>query len=165
MKKFNFTILVIVVIAIVTAGFLYNRYRVPPALHMPSIELTDLSGHRVSLQDYDGTPLFISFFATWCGPCMKELPELADLQDKLSDEKLKIICICDDPIDKLLPLQQKFGNKLIILHSGSKFHDIGVYTYPTNYIYNSSGNKVYQKVNPENWENDDVIEKVRQLLQ
>jgi thiol-disulfide isomerase/thioredoxin len=126
--------------------------------------LTDINGRKVSLQSYAGNPLFLSFFATWCGPCMRELPELADLKTKLSDQKLQLVCICDEPVEKLQALQARFGDKLIILHSEKSFHDIGIYTYPTNYIYNASGKKVYEKVNPDDWENPEIVEMVKMMI-
>jgi len=165
MKKTTISIIILVVFAASTAGFLYHRYKVPPTIDLPDISLTDLSGHRVSLQSYAGHPLFLSFFATWCGPCMRELPELADLRVKLSDQHLVLLCICDEPIEKLLPLQARFGDRLIILHSEKGFHDIGIFTYPINYIFNAKGVKVYEKVDPDNWESEDVINKVKHLIE
>ena len=164
MRRNTINIVILVILAVSIAGFLYKRYKVPPNIDLPDISLTDLSGHKVSLQSYSGHPLFLSFFATWCGPCMKELPELADLRVKLSDQHLQVICICDEPIEKLLPLQARFGDGLIILHSERNFHDIGIYTYPTNYIFNSKGVKVYEKVNPDDWESEDAISKIKQLI-
>jgi hypothetical protein len=96
---------------------------------------------------------------------MRELPELADLESALSDQKLQVICICDEPIEKLQQLQARFGDRLIILHSETKFHDLGIYTYPTNYIFNSNGKKVYEMVNPEDWENQEVINRIKQLIE
>ena len=165
MRKYIFTVVIPLFFVLAVAGFLYKRYRIPPSIDLPVIALTDLSGHQVSLSSYAGHPLFISFFATWCGPCMRELPELADLQSKLSDQKLRIVCICDEPIEKLQALQERFGDRLILLHSEKSFHDIKIYTYPTNYIFNAKGLKVYEQVNPEDWESTDVINRIRQLIQ
>jgi thiol-disulfide isomerase/thioredoxin len=165
MKKYVLTKVIPALIVLAVAGFLYKRYYIPPSIDLPVMALTDLSGHPVSLQNYAGRPLFINFFATWCGPCIGELPELADLRSKLSDQKLQVICICDEPVGKLQNIQDRFGDRLIILHSEKSFHDMGIYTYPTNYIYNARGLKVYEHVNPEDWENAEVIDRVRKLLQ
>jgi thiol-disulfide isomerase/thioredoxin len=165
MRKYIFTVVIPLFLVLTVAGFLYKRYRIPPSIDLPVIALTDLSGSKVSLQSYAGHPLFISFFATWCGPCMRELPELADLQSKLSNQKLQVICICDEPIEKLQTLQAHFGDRLIILHSEKSFHDIDIYTYPTNYIFNAKGVKVYEQVNPEDWESVDVINRINRLIE
>ena len=165
MRKYIFTLVIPVIIALAVGGFLYKRYRIPPAIDLPVIALTDLSGHPVSLQTYAGHPLFINFFATWCGPCMRELPELADLRSKLSDQKLQVICISDGPVEKLKNIQERFGNGLVILHAEKELHDMGIYTYPTNYIYNSDGRKVYEQVNPDDWESAPVVERIKNLIE
>jgi hypothetical protein len=96
---------------------------------------------------------------------MRELPELAELQSRLSNQKLQVVCICDEPVEKLKALQARFGDRLIILHSEKSFHDINIYTYPTNYIFNAKGLKVYEQVNPEDWENTDVINRISHLIE
>jgi len=165
MKKSAINTAILIIFVLCVSVFVYKRYNVPPAIDLPEISLTDLNGHKVSLNAYAGRPLFLSFFATWCGPCMRELPELADLRMKLSDEHLQLVCISDEPIERLLALQAHFGGQLIILHSAKNFHDIGIYTYPTNYIFNAKGNKVYEKVNPDDWENPDMIRNIKQLIE
>lgn len=164
MKKNMVTIAITFIIALAVGGFFYKRYNIPPSIALPDMALTDLNGQKVSLQSYAGHPLFLSFFATWCGPCMRELPELADLRMKLADQKLQLVCICDEPLEKLQTLQTRFGDKLIILHSEKSFHDIGIYTYPTNYIYNAQGQKVYEQVAEEDWEKTEVVDRVRKML-
>ena len=165
MKRYIFAVVIPLFLVLAAAGFFYKRYRIPPTIDLPVILLTNLSGHEVFLQSYAGHPLFISFFASWCGPCMRELPELADLQSKLSDQKLQVVCICDEPVEKLQALQAHFGDRLIFLHSEKKFHDINIYTYPTNYIFNPKGLKVYEQLYPEDWESTDVINRIRQLIE
>lgn len=164
MKKGLLSTVVLLVIAASVAGFLYKRYRVPPTIDLPAIALTNLEGQPVSLRAYAGKPLFINFFATWCGPCLMELPELAALKVKLADKQVQLICISDEPVERLLPIQAGLGNGLVVLHSNTKFHDMGVYTYPTNYIFNAACKKVYEKVNPDDWLSDATINKIRQLL-
>jgi thiol-disulfide isomerase/thioredoxin len=164
MRKQIFTLVIPALIVLLVVGFLYKRYRIPPSIDLPVIALTDLSGHPVSLQSYAGHPLFVNFFATWCGPCIQELPELADLRLKLSDQKLQIVCISDEPVEILKNIQSQIGNQLIILHSEKKLKETGIYAYPTNYIYNARGQKVYEKVNAENWEDNEVVERTRKIL-
>lgn len=152
-----------VFIAIGIGAFFYKRYHIPPHVDIPNIAVTDPGGQAVSLQAYNGRPLFLSFFATWCGPCMREMPELAALHDALHDKNIAIVCISDDPLEKLQTLQAIYGDKLIFLHAAS-LHDIGIYTYPTNYIYNASGKKVYDRVNTDQWADPALIESVRRSL-
>jgi thiol-disulfide isomerase/thioredoxin len=164
LKKDAVSTLIVALIAIGIAAFFYKRYHVPPVVDIPKLTLTDLKGNKVSLESYSGHPLFISFFATWCGPCIRELPELAELKDKLADKHLQVVCISDEGVEKLQRLDSLLGGHVIMLHAEKSLHDIGIYTYPTNYIYDALGKKVYDKVNPDNWNDAQLIEQIRKLL-
>ena len=57
------------------------------------VELSD--GKKVSLSDYKGKYLFLHFWATWCGPCRKELPELQQFYKSLSpSSKIQFLAVC-----------------------------------------------------------------------
>jgi len=53
----------------------------------------DLRGQTLSAADYEGKVLIITFWATWCGPCMKELPILSTIQKQVGNDKLQVIGI------------------------------------------------------------------------
>ena len=164
MRKHRSTYLTVIV-AICVGIFYYQRYRVPPAIDLPAIELIDMSGQMVNINSLSGHPLFISFFATWCGPCIYELPQLAGLRDQLADISLQVICISDEPIEKLKKLSDRFSGRILFLHSTTDMHSYGIYTYPTNYIFDAKGVKVYQKTEPEEWQDSAVAASVRLSLQ
>ena len=64
----------------------------------PDFSLKDLSGNTVSLKQYRGHVVLMDFWATWCFPCRKSIPELISLQNKYRDQKLIILGISlDDP--------------------------------------------------------------------
>jgi hypothetical protein len=74
------------------------------------------------------------------------------------------VCISDEPIEKLQKVETYAGDQLIFLHSETSLHDIGIYTYPTNYIFNAKGKKVYDKVNPDHWNEPALVEQIRAWL-
>ena len=160
----NRKVLVLVFLSLLlgVVGFYYQRYKLAPTIELPAIELTDLNGQSVPMAMYSGKPLFISFFATWCGPCRRELPELAVMHRLLS---LNIIAVSDEPIEKLKEIQPQLGLDVVILHSIKPLHDIGIYTFPTNYIFNREGKRVYAQTKPEDWTDATVVEQVRKIMQ
>src|SRR5579871_5270801 len=60
---------------------------------VPDITLPDLAGHPRSTREFLGRPLIINFWATWCEPCRRELPLLAQLLRDHRDEQLQIVGI------------------------------------------------------------------------
>ncbi|MBL7661674.1 TlpA family protein disulfide reductase [bacterium] len=62
----------------------------------PSFELKDLQGQTRSLQSFAGKTILLNFWATWCGPCIAEIPALIRLQTKLGSEKFQVLSISVD---------------------------------------------------------------------
>ena len=52
----------------------------------PDFTLSDMHGNEVSLSDFKGNIVIINFWATWCGPCRFEIPDLIDLQEKYNGD-------------------------------------------------------------------------------
>ena len=63
---------------------------------VPDIYLPDLSGKKRSLREWNGRPLMINFWATWCGPCREEIPLLMKLRTEHAKERLEVIGIAMD---------------------------------------------------------------------
>ncbi len=62
--------------------------------------LKSLDGENVSLSDFKGKVVLVNFWATWCAPCLKEMPKLNEMQAELGDKGLQILSIsADDPKD------------------------------------------------------------------
>jgi thiol-disulfide isomerase/thioredoxin len=70
----------------------------PPAVAtLPEFSLGNLAGEQQSIQSWPGKPLLINFWATWCGPCLREIPMLKELQTARPD--LQVVGIAIDKRD------------------------------------------------------------------
>jgi cytochrome c biogenesis protein CcmG/thiol:disulfide interchange protein DsbE len=68
----------------------------------PDFKLEDLSGKKVSLEDYKGKALLINFWATWCGPCKLETPWIVELRNQYAPKGFEVLGI-DSEGDDLKP--------------------------------------------------------------
>lgn len=78
-----------------------KRKAISPGNEAPGFTYPSIKGDTVSLADLKGSYVYIDVWATWCGPCIKEIPHLKELHDDLKDENIKFVSISvDDAEDK-----------------------------------------------------------------
>ncbi len=150
-----------IVIAILIAGFFYNKYRVAPKLKFESLELTDINGNKISLDSFYHKKLFVNFFATWCGPCMNEMAAIENAQQILANDNFQFLLISDEPLARLKNFQQQ--TQLLVLHSEKKLSLLDIVTIPTTYIVNEKHEIVYKQTSEADWSSETMIEKMRKL--
>jgi thiol-disulfide isomerase/thioredoxin len=77
----------------------------PPAVAaLPEFSLGNLAGEQQSIRSWPGKPLLINFWATWCGPCLREIPMLKELQTARPD--LQVVGIAIDKRDLVVPFAE-----------------------------------------------------------
>ena len=103
--------------------------------------LTDLEGKAWSLKSLEGKVVLVNFWATWCPPCRKEVPDLEALYKQFKDKGLVVLAISDEDAGKVKPFAARQGiSYTVLLDPGRKvntlFHVMGI---PKTFIYDRSG--------------------------
>ena len=163
--KNKFIFIAAITITILVGGFFYNKYRVAPKLKLETLELTDLAGNKISLNSFQNKKLFINFFATWCGPCIKELPSIASAQAILSKENFQFILISDEPAERLQSFKEKHGEDFLILHSIKPLQQYQIFSIPTSYVLNAKHEVVLKENGEEDWASPALIEKMKRVTE
>lgn len=96
---------------------LCNRWRkLSVGALSPNFNCTDLSGKKVSLSDFKGKYVYIDIWATWCGPCQREIPHLQKLEEKYHGKDIYFVSISCDNNKKAWENRVRAGLKGIQLH-------------------------------------------------
>lgn len=117
------------------------------SLPAPDVTVETMDGQSLNLADQDGKVLLINFWATWCAPCRKEIPDLVDLYSDLESEGLVIlgIAVDQDGLEAVEPFAKKHEiNYPIVLDPDQTLepHFDGLYGLPTTYVIDPSGHIV-----------------------
>jgi len=113
----------------------------------PEFKLTGLDGKPVTLADSRGKVILLNFWATWCGPCRAEIPDLVELQNKYKD-RLQILglVVDDDDQDAIKDFVEKFGiNYPVALATNDiRMQYGGIAALPTSFVLDAEG-RIVQK--------------------
>ena len=115
----------------------------------PALEINDLSGKPILLEEDKGKIILLNFWATWCGPCRAEIPDLIELQKKYKDQ-LDIIALSTDEDDaaEVKRFAQKAGiNYRIGMATDSLRNKYGgIPALPTSFVIDPQGRVVQKHV-------------------
>ncbi|MBN1300509.1 MAG: TlpA family protein disulfide reductase [Melioribacteraceae bacterium] len=149
-------------IAIILGLFIVNNLDGEPDNGPYPPGYLEFSGSTLKLSDYQGKIIILDFWATWCAPCRKAIPELIELGNEYEDKGVQVIGITMDDTDQKSNVEKfidefeidypvVWGNESIIYKYG------GIQTIPTSFIIDKNG-KVISRYNEyvpkETYEND-----------
>ena len=147
-------------------------YRVLPYLHVYEVEIGDqapefeLSG-GVSLTDYNGKLVLLNFWATWCPPCVAEVPSLNNLYEQFRDEGFVVLAISvDEEEDAYKRFLERFGVTFPTVRDPERKVSLryGTMKYPESYLINRQGIVIRKYINAQDWEHPEIVNYVRSVL-
>ena len=132
----------------------------------PTLELISIDKNVHTLSEYKGKPVIINFWATWCPPCVKELPAFNRAWSKVKDKGIEMIAVNvgDDPQTVIEFMKDIPIDFTVLLDpdseqiSGWQMHGL-----PSTFILNPNGEVAYQAVGEREWDNDELLAKVLAL--
>jgi thiol-disulfide isomerase/thioredoxin len=135
----------------------------------PTTGFTDEKGNVRTLKEFRGRVVLVNFWATWCAPCVREMPSLERLQAKLGGPDFTVIALSEDRSgwQKIGPFRDKMGLKALPL-----FHDVSsgamfavkASSLPTTIIYDRDGKEVGRMARPAEWDSPDALALIRYFI-
>ena len=112
------------------------------------LTLTELGGKTWTLKDQRGKVVLLNFWATWCPPCRKEMPDLESLYEQFKDQGLVILAISDEDAGKVRPfIAEHKVTYPILLDPGRKVNELfQIEGIPKTFVYDRAGKLVAQSI-------------------
>lgn len=129
--------------------------------------LADFKDKTHTLANYRGKVLLVNFWASWCPPCIYEMPELTRLQQQLADRPFEIIAInVGEKKYKVHKFTRLINFELPVLldTSNQAFRDWQVKTLPTSFLVDASGVVRHRIRGNPGWEQQETIALIEQLI-
>lgn len=133
----------------------------------PDFKLQDIDGESFTLKDYRGRWVFLHFWASWCGPCRKEMPAIEKLIEKIDGEKLKIVMInTAEDDDTIFTFLGSLGIEAISLMDidGIITEQYKPRGLPTTFIIDPKGHFRYQAIGGREWDKKEYLDFIQQII-
>ncbi len=136
----------------------------------PVTPITTADGQETTLAAFQGRVVLLNFWATWCAPCIREMPSLDRLQAKLKGEGLVVVAVSEDfaGLDLVGPFFErlKLENLAIFLDSdGALSKAFGIAGLPTTLLIDREGRVVGGLEGPAEWDSGEAVALIRHYLQ
>jgi len=140
-----------------------KKLRITPATQW--IEAHDFAGKMmdaksVNLQDYRGRFVLLNFWATWCSPCLKEMPDLENAYNEMGQEKLVVLAVgMGESVEKIKAFFNKYGFTFPLLADNrmkiTKLY--GVRNIPVTYLIDPDGVVLGRALGVRDWASPDLL--------
>ena len=138
---------------------------------LPVVKVKDLKGKSIDFQNIEnnGDPIVISFWATWCKPCKKELNTIADIYEDWQEETgVKLVAVSIDDsrsVSKVNPYVNASGWDYDIYIDANKHlaRAMGVSTVPHTFLINGNGKIVYEHRGYVDGDEEKLFEQIRKI--
>jgi thiol-disulfide isomerase/thioredoxin len=140
---------------------------VAPPIEAPALALPDLEGVPHHLDDYRGRVVLVNFWATWCLPCLREMPGIKRLQEVMAGRPFQVLAVnVEESERRIRGFKERLDLDFVMLRDGSgrAFRTWKVRVFPTSYLIDPQGRIRFAAVGPIEWDSEEAVQAVEGLL-
>ena len=133
----------------------------------PRFSITADNGKTVTRSDFGGRLLVLNFWATWCPPCIQELPSLNEFQERMRAKGVVVVGISLDKNEqsyKQFLDRAKVGFVTARDPEANISSSYGTFKYPETYVIGPDGKVLEKFIGPENWLNAEIMARIEKHL-
>lgn len=147
---------------LITVGiFLFIRYKTVPELEQDSLIVTDSQGFAHKLSELTEGNTVVHFYASWCGPCLRELPKIKSFMETPLGKEINFVFITEDREDQVKAFYERYG---FPIYRVNKLKEANVYSIPVTYLINKNHEIVKSDLGSWNWSDEALKNEIETLI-
>ncbi|HCX20620.1 MAG: thiol:disulfide interchange protein [Flammeovirgaceae bacterium] len=130
---------------------------------LSKVQLTDLKGETLDSEQFSNKVVILNLWATWCNPCIKEMPDLVEMEKELPEDFVLILA-SDESLEKIQQFIERRSFDLSFTQIQTSVESLGVYSLPTTFIIGKEGQLLETLVGARKWDSPEQIEQLKTYL-
>lgn len=136
--------------------------------HLPPLALRETAGGPALLSEWADTPLVLNVWATWCGPCRKEMPALQALSERLAPKGIRVVALSvDDDVNLMREFLIKYGVTLptpVAASASEAFRLLKAFALPVTFYVGRGGKILGLHTGARSWDDEAVVQELLGIL-
>jgi thiol-disulfide isomerase/thioredoxin len=141
--------------------FMLVRYKTVPSLEQDSIIVIDSANVQHKLSELTRGATVVHFYASWCGPCLRELPEIKAFMETPLGSQINFVFITEDREDQVKTFHDRYGFNI---YRVNKLKDANVYSIPVTYLLNEKHKIVKSDLGSWDWNQENLKSEISTLI-
>lgn len=135
----------------------------------PPLELADLEGQFHKLDDYRGKVVVVNFWATWCPPCIKEMPKLQKLWEQLGRDKFEVLAVNLGEEEQIVrrfvdTFKPRLEFPILLSQQETIVDPWRIRVLPMTYIVGGDGRWMYGEMGPRDFAHEHIVTRIQDLI-
>ena len=157
--RYKFNMLTICALLLVAACKLESRNSPKEnknTITLESIKLVKLSGEAIDLGELKNKTVFVNFWATWCKPCIQEMPTIENAQAQLQGKDVVFLLASNESVEQIESFKgkRKFQLRFVQVQN---LEALNIQALPATYIFNPQGELIFSEVGYRMWDTPENI--------
>jgi thiol-disulfide isomerase/thioredoxin len=145
----------------------FNYFKTPAV--MPELNFVNYKNRKLNLESFRGKVILLNIWATWCAPCLEEMPALDRLQARLGGADFEVVALSIDkgPINFIEDFYKKLELRSLAMYhdsTGSASSKLSTNGIPATYLINREGKGLGGVLGPVEWDSPEMIKEIRSHL-
>ncbi len=146
-----------------------NTAKADDSMMFSELAFPDTNGTTINMTDFKGKIVLLNFWATWCPPCVKEMPSMQRLKNHFADQPFEIVAISageeSEAVTEFLPrLNTEFTFPILVDAKGISFMALGIKGLPMSFLLNKDGKSILTIMGGREWDDETQIKLIENAL-
>lgn len=151
------------ILVVILLGACQARVKEEATVQLEDVKLTDLSGKPIDFSQMKDKAILINFWATWCRPCLQEMPLLANAQRQMQDEPIVFLFASNETPERILAFKEKqqFDFQYVQV---ANLEALNVLALPTTFIFDRDGNLKFSEAGYRQWDSSESLQLLANMI-